>query len=186
MLVHTLQLTPARTQDEAFLQALHTSTRADELRLWGWNEAQSQAFLAQQFMAQQMSYHHQFGAGHDQIVYRDGAAVGRLFVAPVEGGLCVVDIALLAPHRGRGFGTQLIRQVQHRAAAQQLPVRLSVLSSNPAQHLYARLGFTQVAQDELYLELVWSAASDSADETQLAVASAYATPLPTGTCHAMH
>ena len=186
MPVHALRLIPAQSQDEAFLQVLHASTRAEELRSWGWNEAQSEAFVAQQFLAQQMSYRHRFGAGHDQIIHLDGAAVGRLFVAPVDNGLCLVDIALLAQYRGRGIGTQLLRQVQQTAAARQLPVRLSVLRTNPAQHLYARMGFDRLAQDELCLELVWSPVSDSAIDTTLAAAQALATPSPTGNCHAMH
>ncbi len=167
MQAHSLRLTLAGAQDEAFLRGLYVCTRAGEVQAWGWDEAQAQAFLAQQFMAQQLGYHHQFGAEHDQIVHLDGAAIGRLFVAPTGEALCVVDIALLPAHRGHGIGTQLLRQVLRTAAEQRKSVRLSVLRNNPAQHLYTRLGFTLVAQDDPHLELAWAAP-----------------PLSTGICHA--
>ncbi len=182
----SIQLTPAGTQDQGFLRALHASTRADEVRLWGWDEAQTQAFLAQQFMAQQMGYGHQFGAEHDRIVHVDGRAVGRLFIAPVQGALQVVDIALLPAHRGRGVGTQLLRQVLQTAAGLGKSVQLAVLHGNPAQHLYERLGFAVTGQDDLYVELTWGGAPLAALEAQGARAMALATPPSTGTCHATH
>ena len=181
-----IQLTPAGAQDEDFLEALYACTRADEVRLWGWDEAQTQAFLAQQFMAQQMGYRHQFGAEHDRIVHFDGAAIGRLFVAPVRDALQVVDIALLPAHRGRGIGTQLLRQVLLAAAGQGKSLQLSVLRGNPAQHLYERLGFAVTSQDDLYLELTWGDAPLAALEAAGARAKALATPLSTGSCHATH
>jgi len=184
MQAFSIQLIPAGAQDQGFLQALHASTRADEVRLWAWDEAQTQAFLAQQFMAQQMGYRHQFGAEHDRIVHVDGTAVGRLFVAPVQGALQVVDIALLPAHRGRGIGTQLLRQVLQTAAGQGQSVRLAVLHGNPARHLYERLGFAVTSQDELYVDLTWGDATLATLEAKGARAKAPVSPASTGNCHA--
>lgn len=52
------------------------------------------------------------------------------------------EIALVRDARGRGIGTQLIRDVQETGEARGLAVRLSVLSKNArARDLYERLGF---------------------------------------------
>lgn len=182
----SIQLTLAGAQDEGFLQALYASMRADKVRLWGWDEAQTQAFLAQQFVAQQMGHRYQFGAEHDRIVHLDGSAVGRLFVAPVRDTLQVVDIALLPAHRGRGIGTQLLRQVLQTAAGQGKSVQLAVLHGNPAQHLYERLGFAVTGQDDVYLELTWGGARWAALEAQGVRAMALIAPPSTGSCHATH
>ncbi len=184
MQAFSIQFTPAGPRDEGFLQALYASTRTDELRLWGWDETLTKVFLAQQFTAQQMGYRQQFGAEHDRIIYVDGTALGRLFVAPVQDALQVVDIALLPEHRGCGIGTQLLRQVQQTAAGQGKAVLLTVLHGNPAKRLYERLGFAITGQDELSVELTWGSAPLVALEAQSAWAQARATPASTGSCHA--
>lgn len=62
-------------------------------------------------------------------IHRDGSEVriGELFVEPAQ--------------QGRGWGTALVAEVLAEAHGCGLPVRLRVLRSNPAQRLYARLGF---------------------------------------------
>jgi ribosomal protein S18 acetylase RimI-like enzyme len=183
---HALQRRTAQAQDDAFLESLYASTRTEELRPWAWPETQVQAFLAQQSRAQSMGYRHQFGAEHDHIVQLDGEDIGRLFVAPVGPALCVVDIAVLPAWRNQGIGTQLLQQVLRTAAEQGRPVQLSVMRGNPAQRLYERLGFAVTAQDDLYLELAWSAAPDTTLEAWVAPLAPRASAPTTGSCHATH
>ena len=74
---------------------------------------------------------------------------GRLIVDVAADEVHVVDIALLARHRGRGIGTAVLDTVLSQADARGAPCELSVDRGSPAKRLYERLGFVDVARDEL-------------------------------------
>ena len=149
-----LSLRPEQPQDEAFLFELYSSTRQEELDAWGWPPELRGPFLKMQFQASQ-GYHAAFPAADFQIVLLNGRGAGRLVVYRSGEDLRIVDIALLPEHRNSGIGSALVRRVCAAAGAQGKPVRLSVLKSNRAQRLYARLGFVTIAQTELHLEMEW-------------------------------
>jgi GNAT superfamily N-acetyltransferase len=54
------------------------------------------------------------------------------------------DIQIHHEYRNRGIGTSLIESVIRSASSVNKPVRLRVLSGNPAKNLYLRLGFKEV------------------------------------------
>jgi ribosomal protein S18 acetylase RimI-like enzyme len=54
------------------------------------------------------------------------------------------------------FGTQLLRGILWTAERRGVPVRLSVFVSNPAQALYARLGFEVVRIEDPRMSMRWS------------------------------
>lgn len=83
-----------------------------------------------------------------------GAAWLRLWT-PDERGYGFVDgatpeltMAVLPGHRGAGLGTLLLSRLLAEAAEHYRAVSLSVSSSNPAQRLYRRAGFTPVGRPE--------------------------------------
>lgn len=156
---HLLSLRPVTPGDDAFLFELYVSTRPDIAAL-GLAEAQREALLRMQWLAQRHGYQARYPHGEHQLVLVAGRAVGRLWVARAPGELRVVDLSLLPAHRGTGLGTELLRALQREAAAGGLPLRLSVARDNPARRLYARLGFGAVGGSEVgeepYLTLEWS------------------------------
>jgi ribosomal protein S18 acetylase RimI-like enzyme len=155
---HTLSLRPVSPADDAFLFELYASTRSDIASL-GLSGAQRDMLLRVQWMAQRHGYQTRHPHGEHQLVQVDGRPAGRLWVAREPGELRLVDISLLPVHRGAGVGTELLRELQQEAAAADKPLRLSVTRENPAQRLYARLGFTRVAgaeaSEDPYLALEW-------------------------------
>lgn len=56
------------------------------------------------------------------------------------------DIAAVSASRYRRIGASAIRSVLALAARDNMPVSLQVLKVNPAQHLYAKLGFYIVSE----------------------------------------
>lgn len=138
--------TPA---DEPFLRDVFASTRVDELAGVSWGDATRQAFLDQQFDAQDADYRRRFPEARFLVVELDGTPVGRLYLADDGNVVHVLDIALLPEHRGRGYGDALLRWV----IGEGRPVSLSVVKWNPARRLYARLGFEVVAEGDPYVRM---------------------------------
>ncbi|KFE68249.1 GNAT family N-acetyltransferase [Hyalangium minutum] len=155
---HTFSLRPVSPSDDTFLFELYASTRA-ELAALGLGEAQRQLLLRVQWMAQRQGYQSRYPHSEHQLVLVEGRPVGRLWVAREPEELRLVDVSLLPSHRGSGVGTGLLRALQQEAATTGKPLRLSVARDNPAQRLYARLGFTPVGGAETgvdpYLALEW-------------------------------
>jgi ribosomal protein S18 acetylase RimI-like enzyme len=65
----------------------------------------------------------------------------------------LVDIALLAEHRGQGAGSGLVRELMQQCACDGVPLRLQVLKTNPALRLYKRLGFIRTGEDQMYVQM---------------------------------
>lgn len=157
-MAHTLSLRPVSPEDDAFLFALYASTRPDIAAL-PLGDVQRSAVMRMQWLAQRHAYQMRYSHGTHQLVLVEGRPAGRLWVADEPGELRMVDISLLPEHRGAGIGTELLRTVQQEAAAAGKPLRLSVARDNPAQRLYARLGFISVESADPswdpYLVLGW-------------------------------
>lgn len=145
----------AGNADAPFLFRVYASTRAEELALLDWSDAQKDAFLRQQFEAQTQHYRLHFAGARCDVIECDGEPAGRLVVWRGGEEIRVVDIALLPAFRRAGVGERLLRAVLAEAAEARLPVRIHVEQGNPAQGLYARLGFRPIAERGLYLELEW-------------------------------
>ncbi len=141
--------------DLPFVAALYASTRAEELALTGWPEAQQQLFLDQQHRAQDHHYRTYYPEMEWLILQQDGATIGRLYLSEWENEFRVVDISLIASHRGRGVGGAVFADVLAAAAAAGKGVSTHVEKSNPARRLYLRLGFTVAGDKGVYELLQW-------------------------------
>jgi ribosomal protein S18 acetylase RimI-like enzyme len=136
-----IELRAISDADAEFLFGVYASTRADELAPIAWTDAQKHAFLRMQFDAQRKDYWSNYDTSRFQIVMCDGVDAGRLYVERRGDDLRIIDIALLPPFRNRGIGSFLLQQLFGEADDAVLDVRIHVEFNNPAQRLYARLGF---------------------------------------------
>jgi ribosomal protein S18 acetylase RimI-like enzyme len=150
-----ITLRPAGVEDEAFLYAVYAGTRADELALLDWDQAQKDAFLTMQFTAQHRHYHTYYADADFQLVLLSGRPVGRLYVARRADDILLIDIALLPEHRNAGIGSLLLTDLLAEAEQVGKPVRLHVGPWNRARRLYERLGFRRIAQQGLYWLMEW-------------------------------
>jgi ribosomal protein S18 acetylase RimI-like enzyme len=141
----SVALRPAEEKDLPFLVRLYGSTREPELEASGLPRAQWGAFVEHQFAAQSRHYESYEDTSYD-VVLVDGQPAGRLIVARWPEELRVVDIALLPAHRGRGIGGALMRALIEEADRCGVKASIHVERFNPAQRLYARLGFRAVAE----------------------------------------
>ena len=146
---------PEAADDIPFLMRLYASTREDELAAIPWTTEQKQAFLASQFQAQRHHYRTYFDSCAFDVIERRGVPTGRLYLDVRPSWLHIIDIALLPEWRGQGLGTAILAALQSAARADGRGIDIFVEKFNPALRLYRRLGFTNVADHGVYLEMEW-------------------------------
>jgi ribosomal protein S18 acetylase RimI-like enzyme len=151
----SLRLRPITPGDNSFLAGLYASTRAEELAVTGWSDEEKAVFCQRQFDAQTAHYRENYPGASLQVIEKAGVAIGRLYVARWEGEIRIMDIALVAEHRGSGTGSQLLRELQEEARSAGKSLTIHVERFNPALRLYERLGFRQVEDKGVYLLMKW-------------------------------
>ncbi len=153
-----ITLRPATEADQEFLLSLYASTRAAEMAMVPWSPEQKEAFVKMQFAAQSEHYAAEFPLASHEIICRDGAAVGRLYLDRRAQELHVLDVIVLPQFRNAGIGTFLLRRLQKEAEAGAAgkAVTIYVESFNPSLGLFRKLGFQTVAEDGFQLLLRWT------------------------------
>src|SRR5215471_6682216 len=151
-------LQPFSPDNQEFLFRLYSSTREHEISALGWPPAQQEAFLRMQFNAQQRWYDSAYAGAEQQLVERDGQPIGRLLVLwgnalKKEDSALLVDISLLAEHRGQGIGGRLVNDLIAECSRRGMTLKLQVLQTNPALRLYERLGFIRTGEDQMYIQM---------------------------------
>jgi ribosomal protein S18 acetylase RimI-like enzyme len=148
-------LRPAMPEDRELLFRVYASTREEELAAVPWPSEAKEAFLRQQFDAQDAWWRTSYAGATFDVIVVDGCDAGRLYLWEGASEVRVVDVALLPEARRGGAGTTLLREVQARAAAAGRSVTIHVERMNPALALYERLGFRLVEDKGVYLFLEW-------------------------------
>lgn len=162
---HESKLRPVEPGDQSFLLKVYASTRAQELELVPWDEAQRQAFVTMQFEAQDEHYHSRFPDATYSVIMRNGEPAGRLYVLRNEDQIRILDITLLPQYRNSGIGTPLIRSLMDEAGRLGKPLRIYLENFNPSRALFERLGFFQIDETDFNLLYEWSAGKRSELQT---------------------
>ena len=149
----TYLLRHAAVEDQQFLFSLYARGRAKEVAAWGWNAVQQEMFLRLQFNAQQRWYEVAYQGAEHNVVLCEGKPVGQLLVLRKDREILLVDIAIMPEYQNRGLGTKLLQALIAESEDRTLPVRLQVQHTNPAKHLYERLGFSETSKDDVYSQM---------------------------------
>ena len=131
------------TDIERMMRIGHEGIRPYVEQLWGWDQAD-----------QERRFRENFDLARISIVKIDGKDVGYLDVEKHDDHVFLVGIYLDREHRCRGVGSELIGDLLSSCRNLHQPLRLRVLRPNPAQRLYARLGFrtVEVTETHVYME----------------------------------
>jgi len=140
-------LRPVRDSDEAFLRELYGLTRAEEMKLAGFDAAQQAVFIDMQFRAQHADYRRRFPDGSFEVILCGNEVVGRLYTARSEEEMRILDMTIMPTHRGRGFGTDLLGRLIDEARRNELPLRIYLDNGSRSTLLFQRLGFTCAKQE---------------------------------------
>lgn len=155
---------PVTAADRPLLRRIYELSRADELALVEWQPGQREAFVEQQFAAQDRFYREQYPEARFDVLVVDGDDAGRLYVDRRATEIRLMDIALLPEFRRRGIGERVIRELQEEVAAAGKRLTIHVERYNPALRLYERLGFRAVEERGVYLFLAWESGFSGAGE----------------------
>jgi RimJ/RimL family protein N-acetyltransferase len=149
---------PIREDDREFLYRLYASTRAEEMKMVPWTEAEKEQFVRMQFHAQTTHYADQYDTNEFFIIEQNGRPIGRLYFDRGPEEVCIVDITLLPENRGAGLGTMLLQEILDEAQLSARRVEIYVENFNPAKRLYERLGFRHVDTNGVYHLMRWESA----------------------------
>jgi ribosomal protein S18 acetylase RimI-like enzyme len=105
---------------------------------WGWDDAWQRKHFEQIYMP-----------GRQAVIVRHSPLrdIGRLSLTRHWRKIFLRDIELVAEERNRGIGGAILDALLALAREEGRGVELIVLKCNPAQRLYARLGFRVIADD---------------------------------------
>jgi ribosomal protein S18 acetylase RimI-like enzyme len=146
--------------DQTLLLNLFIAARAQHFAPLNLPAPMLDTLMRQQFLAQSASYAAQYPAARREIIEVDGVSVGRLLSDRTSDRVRLVDIALAPAWRSKGLGSILIGALMDEARAAGAPLALQVACDNArAAALYDRLGFKTIADDGVYREMRWTAAS---------------------------
>lgn len=149
-------LRPALPSDAAFMASLFCSTRPELAML---PDGLAALLIEQQQRAQEMGYRLACPEARTLLIETDRIPVGKLVLDEQRQQLRVVDIAVAAEWRGRGFASAVLKHLQQQARDTGRDVVLSVAHDNaPALRLYRSLGFVEEARDEVRASMRWRAA----------------------------
>jgi ribosomal protein S18 acetylase RimI-like enzyme len=129
-------LRPASPDDFPFLWWLHChSIRPWVEALWGWDEHWQAQYFSDKIDTEKL-----------EIIEIEAEPIGCLWVERHHDHIHL-DLVEIAPEfQGRGLGTKLIEGLIVESDGRGVPIRLRVLTTNPAKALYERLGFRVVKQ----------------------------------------
>lgn len=149
-----IALRAVQPEDEDFLLQVYAASRADEMALVDWDEAQKMTFLRSQFEAQAAQYHARFpDAEYSVILYKD-RSVGRFWIGRTPEQIRLLDIAILPEFQNRGIGAVLLKSLVDESEAAAKPLRHMVFKMNvDALRFYERFGFTPIEDVGAYIHM---------------------------------
>jgi GNAT superfamily N-acetyltransferase len=147
-------LRAVQPEDEDFLFQVYAASRADEMALVDWDDAQKQAFLRSQFEAQTAQYHARFPDAEYSIILYQGRPVGRFWIGRTSEQIRLLDIAILQEFQNRGVGAVLLKSLLAESEATATPLRHMVFKMNTAAlRFYERFGFTPIEDVGAYIHM---------------------------------
>lgn len=144
----SLAYRPETPDDESFVRTLLVETLTEQLAAWSWPECLRQPMLETQYQVRRQGFR---SSGDSSIIVLDGdKPVGWYVTVESADEVRLVNIMVLAQHRGQGIGSTVLHKLLAASNAAGKPLRLAVASNNGrALQLYERLGFQRIGGDEV-------------------------------------
>jgi RimJ/RimL family protein N-acetyltransferase len=146
----------AKTEDQAFSEALFCSTR-EYLYLMPIPKPQVDLLLKQQFVLQQSSYAQRFPNAVNFVVEFNDEPIGKITLNQSKHELHIVDIVLAQKVRNKGYGTTILSAIQLLTKKRKTQLKLAVDQQNiRAKKLYLALGFKITESSDTHDTMIWT------------------------------
>jgi GNAT superfamily N-acetyltransferase len=141
-----VQTRTATDEDFAFARTVHHAAYRDvvERQFGPWDEVEQDTFFEQDWRPEAMA-----------IILADGTPCGYWMVEDREDDIHVRELVIHPDCQSRGIGRRLLEQVQRRAGARGVPVRLGTYLRNRAVVLYERVGFREFDRTDTHILMAW-------------------------------
>lgn len=130
-------LRPARPEDFEYCAALYFAEMEKTIEDLKLDRAAQAAGLRERWQATQV-----------RIITLDGTDIGWLQTMTREGALFLAQLFVERPFQRQGIGTEVMKHLIDEATRAGQAVTLGVVKTNPALHLYRRLGFRITHDDD--------------------------------------
>jgi len=154
----------ANPMDEAFLVRLYASTRAAELDMVPWTDAQKEYFARLQATAQRQHYRAEYPTAEEFLILLDETRagvdetlVGRLYIDRRDAEIRLLDFSLLPDFYTGDVGPQTLAPWLQESAATGKPLTIHMQPDDPLQNLFERLGFALVSDNGVHRLFEWRA-----------------------------
>jgi GNAT superfamily N-acetyltransferase len=132
-----LAFRPATPEDFPYCARLYFDGMASTIHALGLDAEKHSASFRARWIAAEV-----------RIITAAGVDAGWLQTTVEADALFLAQLFVEAPHRRRGFGTQVMHRLIDEAARAGRAMTLGVVKTNPALRLYERLGFAVTHADD--------------------------------------
>jgi ribosomal protein S18 acetylase RimI-like enzyme len=133
----------ATSKDRGFLWQLKIAAMRPIIEpVYGWDEARQKEF-----------FNNAFSTAEVDIVLVAGQAAGMYELKNLPDYFYLSRIEILPAFQKQGLGSAIIKSLIVTIKPTGMPLRLQVFKNNPAQKLYARLGFVKTAETDNHYQM---------------------------------
>ena len=144
-----IQLRRRSEIDLEFFVELFSEMKNSELSLEMLPEKVKDQIISMQFHGFERSIYANYPNLIDEVIIYISKKAGRLLLHKDENSIRIINISLLNDFRNLGIGSAILRDIVEEANKTRKSILLEVDKINPAMHLYARLGFKIIEENEL-------------------------------------
>ncbi|KAK1749401.1 acyl-CoA N-acyltransferase [Echria macrotheca] len=179
-------LRPATNDDEDQCYHIHRASMRDVVaKVYGWDEDFQRAYFAREWDPQEIQVimmtttmgssgvderkveegrglvgenpgEPNLDESHQEMEGENHLTVGSITLVDKPDCLRLTGFEITPEFQGRGIGTEILRDLQARAAARRVPLYLSVFVVNEqAKALYDRMGFEEIGRSDIKIEMRW-------------------------------
>jgi GNAT superfamily N-acetyltransferase len=141
-----IETRPARPDDFTLARAAHHAGYRDvvERQFRAWDEQLQDGFFAH-------DWNHQAA----EMILANGEVCGYWTVEERPEDIHLRELVIHPTWQSRGIGRFLLTQLQQRAAAREVPIRLGTFPQNHAARLYEHVGFRIFDRTDTHLLMEW-------------------------------
>jgi len=140
-----LEFRKGNNKDREWLFSLYSLTMKPHIeKTWGWNEEYQNDVFSTNLHPSKFI-----------IISNIGVNVGA-YLVDIDDDKLWLEMLLVKPEKqNKGIGSSIISRLKEQSVQMKLPLKLSVIKSNPVLPFYSELGFSVYDEDSDFFKMEW-------------------------------